>query len=292
MGKAIGGVIGAHGGVLNQALKPFGLGGGQGEYFQGQTANPELEQYSSLINGEAYDPVKGTQMATAGVQNNPLFSSLFGNKGLQSRLDTEEQDLATNGFQLNNMDRTAYGQASGDIARMFGESENQLASSLASRGLASAPSGIAGAQFSGLMGNKNEQLAKAQMQIAQNRVQSNMERLNQTRNMMSQLGQQAGQALNDQFGRQTAKGDALAQGAQLRQNQIDSTNAAQQASLEDKRGAKGLTLMDAAGRGLFSGTEKGVSSRTASAIGGPGAAGGGGGAAGGGMGGSGRVGGT
>ncbi len=159
----------------------------------------------------AENPLIGGRMATQEVQNNPILGSLFGKGGaLESSLQ-KEQELQKQGFQLQPEDHEAYGQASGNIARLFGQQENQLAQSLANRGLGAAPSGAAGASFSGLAGNKNEQLARAQMQIANQRMQNTMNRISQQQQFASQLGGQAQNAINSQRNAQLA-GAAQRQG--------------------------------------------------------------------------------
>jgi hypothetical protein len=147
------------------------------------------------------DPSTGTLAATDQVQNNPLFKSMLGKGGLNDRLDTEEQDLAKRGFSMQPEDYEAYGQASGDTARLYGQEENSLAQALASRGLSAGASGAAGVGFSGLQGNKTERLASAQRKIADDRMKTNMERLNNTRNAMMQGNKLAQSAVDDQFQR-------------------------------------------------------------------------------------------
>jgi len=110
----------------------------------------------------------------------------------------EERKLASRGYSLLPEDYEAYGEASGNIAREFGGAENSLAQALASRGLST--SGSATRAFMGSQGNKLEQLAQTQRKIADDRMKTNMARLGQTRNFMSNLmGQQQG-ALGQQQG--------------------------------------------------------------------------------------------
>jgi len=156
-------------------------------------------QGSDFASQLALDPNTALQFATDKVQNNPILGQYFGKGGALDRTNTEEQRLASQGYKLQPEDYEAYGQASGDIARQFGQQESGLAESLASRGLASGGSSVAGREYSGLQGNKNEMLAKAQTDIANKRMQNTMERLNQTRNFMSQLGQQGQNALQNQY---------------------------------------------------------------------------------------------
>jgi len=98
---------------------------------------------------------------------------------------------------LTAQDHTAYGQASGDIARMFGQHDQSLAQALSDRGLSN--SGVAGSAFSNSLGNKNEQLAGLQTQIAANREQLNQQKLNSLRQFTSQLGAQAQNAVGQQY---------------------------------------------------------------------------------------------
>lgn len=94
-------------------------------------------------------------------------------KGLQ----TEEEQLRSRGYSLNPEDFEAYGQMSDELARAFGNQEKGLSASLARQGLAAAPSGQAARLFSGLQGNKAEQLAAAQRKVANDRMAATENRL-------------------------------------------------------------------------------------------------------------------
>lgn len=150
-------------------------------------------------NSKYYNPESATQVATGQVQSNPMLSGVFGQGGTMDRTNKEEQDLASRGFSLKPEDYEAYGQASGDIARQFGQSDQSMAQALSDRGLSN--SGAAGAAFTGSQGNKMEQLAGIQRKIANDRMNMNMQRLGQTRNFLSGLNQQAGNEIGNQFGR-------------------------------------------------------------------------------------------
>ncbi len=178
---------------------------------------------SELANALATGPLTGTKFATEQVQNSPLFGQLFGQGGALSSALGKEQELQNQGFKLQPQDIEAYGQASGDIARMFGQSENNMAQSLASRGLAASPSGAAGAMFSGLQGNKNEQLAQAQTDIANKRMQNTMQRIGQQQQFAAQLGGQAQNAVQNQFNNQL-------QGVQLQKGALGQAGGLQQAT--------------------------------------------------------------
>jgi hypothetical protein len=186
----------------------------------------------------ATDPISGSRFATNEVQSNPILSQLFGKGGALENAVGKEQELQNRGFKLTDDDREAYGQASGDIARMFGESENNAAQSLAQRGLASAPSGAAGAMFSGLQGNKNEQLAKAQMSLANNRMQNTMQRIGQQQSFINSLGGQGQQAIQSQYGRQLGgaenKDNRLMKTAGLQNQQYQNELAGEQFKQDNK----------------------------------------------------------
>lgn len=159
------------------------------------------DMYHALVNGMATDPLTGTKFATEQVQNNPLLSGMFGAGGMQDRMGAEEKDLSTRGYSLKPEDYEAYGQASDNIARMFGGQEQSISQALASRGLAAGGSGGAGTAYSGMMGNKFEQLASNQRQIAQQRMEMNRQRLNDVRGTLLKTNALGESAVQDQFGR-------------------------------------------------------------------------------------------
>jgi hypothetical protein len=166
------------------------------------------------------DPTTGSLAAAEQIRSNPLLSGLFGEGGMQDQLLMEQKNLAEKGFNLTDEDRTAYGEASDNTARLYGEQEGALANALAARGLSAAPSGAAAVAYSGLAGNKNEQLAAAQRKIADDRMTNNLARLDSVRNLALKSGTLATGALQDQFGRNL-------QGAQNYNNTLkDSQNAA------------------------------------------------------------------
>lgn len=187
------------------------------------SAQENAELNRALMQEMVYDPMTGTKMATEQVQDNELLKGMFGKGGMQDRMLSEEQELASRGWSLKPEDYEAYGQASDETARMFGQEEASLANALASRGLAAAPSGAAGVGYAGLAGNKYERLAGAQRKIADDRMKMNMERLNNVRNFSMQSNRLAQAAIQDQYGRNV-------QGVQGRQQVLkDSANAGQMA---------------------------------------------------------------
>lgn len=151
----------------------------------------------------------------------------------------DEDRLAMSGkdpsYGLTEGDYAAYGQGAGNIARMFGQQEQNLAQMLADRGMAAAPSGVGVAGFSGLQGNKAEQLAKLQTDIAQQRIDKaadmvqkraslNQQLLGQTQDHMRGLGAQGQEALNkqiaNQMGARQQNEKSLADVTEQEQNQM------------------------------------------------------------------------
>lgn len=186
--------------------------GNLGKMLRGERSIEEVMTHAGGAGGGAdawlgalaANPVAGSRMATSEVQNNPLYAQMFGQGGLMSQYGDQLKQNMSQG--LTPEDKTMYGQASGDIARQFGQSENRLSQNLASRGLSN--SGAAGAMFSGLAGNQNEMLAKAQQDIMQQRFQNTMQQMGQ----MNQLAQTAGGLQQQQFGRQLAGAEHRQQG--------------------------------------------------------------------------------
>lgn len=198
-------------------------------YLQGNTGDPSEilnsdafspQQKNAAMNAIATGPMSGTKYATDQVMNNPILGGLYGQNGQLSQAEGKLTDLQNQGFELKPEDQTLYGQTAGNISRTFGQQGNQAANDLASRGLSS--SGAAGAAFSGLAGNQNEQLAQAQQQIMQQRFQNTMGQIGQYQNFVSGMGNNAQNAINQQYGRQV-------QGAG-----IQSGNASQAAGLQNQ----------------------------------------------------------
>lgn len=171
------------------------------------TANQSLRDLLAYQGDEnTLDPTKSSAYATKQVMESPLLSQLFGKDGTLSRTTAEEQNLASRGYSLQPKDYEAYGQGMGNIARNFDSAEGNLAQALAARGLSN--SGIANKSFAISQGNKLEQLGQLQRQIANDRIQTNIARLGQTRQFLNTLGAQAQNAVQDQFGRQLASENA------------------------------------------------------------------------------------
>lgn len=239
IGTVLGGIAGGLGGLF---------GGGDTPKAPDNVGYTGLNNEVSQVNQgmltdmtNAWDPTKGTQQATDQVKGNSLFSDTY-NQGMSQYGDTRAtqgqqqgimNQLQGQGYSLQPQDHEAYGQASGNIARQFGQQGTGIAQDLASRGLSAAPTGAAGAEFSGLAGNKNEMLAQAQKSIADARMNSTMQRIGQQQQFVGQLnGQAAGQ--NDSLGKQ-------AQGA------LDSQRTGNQQGVRDYTGA--LTAASNAAQG-------------------------------------------
>lgn len=285
--------------VLNKVGSIFGLGGGQGDYYiadpfksKGQESlKKELEAMDSsnvqdiirdLQSGKisladalkksgnaaevaalASSPVGAQLVASEQVRSDPLTSGFFGEDGSLSRALSEEEELASRGFSLQPEDYEAYGQASGNIARMFGKQEQSLAEALASRGLAAGGSGAGVKAMSGVMGNKFEQLGQLQRQIADDRMNKNLQRLQQTRAYLTSLGGLGQDALNSAANRNMTGANRRTNTANaLAGNELGSYSAVQsarQAEMESKTANKELGLSDALSSGIYKGVEGGTS---------------------------------
>lgn len=151
------------------------------------------------VNELFTNPLTGMRAATDQVREGALTSGMFGAGGLLEQRQASEKDLMSRGYSLQPEDHEAYGQASDNIARMFGKSENSLGQALARRGLSTGASGAAVSGFSGLQGNKLEQLAGQQRQIAQARMQSNLQRLTAMQAAVNQGQGLAQDATQQQF---------------------------------------------------------------------------------------------
>lgn len=183
-------------------------------------------QQAAMGNELATGALTGSKVAEQQLMGNETQRGLYGPEGQLGKVEGKLNSLYDQGFNLTPEDQTMYGQMSGDIARQFGQQGNQAASNLASRGLSN--SGAAGAMFSGLAGNQNEMLAKAQQSIAQQRFQNTMNQIGQYQNFVSGLGAQHENALQNQYGRQLAGAQNQRQGlqstAQLQQGQNQAQN--------------------------------------------------------------------
>lgn len=196
------------------------------------TAGLSPDERTEMGNALATGATTGSKYATEQVQNNGILGGLFGQNGQLNKAESKLDDLNNQGFELKPEDMTLYGQTSGNIARMFGQQGNQMSQDLASRGLAAAPSGSAGAMFSSLAGNQAEMLAQAQQQIMQQRFQNTQNQIQQQQNFVSQLGQQGANAINQQYGRALAGAQDQKSGLQQAAGLQNQANAgANQANL-------------------------------------------------------------
>lgn len=281
--------------ALNAVGGLFGLGGGQGDYYQAPKLESEaknrldealkmgdnaqvqklvqqigggelslaqiLQGASATGNQDAAlqnlvsSPIAGSSIASQQVMEDPLLAGLYGDNSSMSRAVGEEKRLMEQGYKLQPEDYEAYGQASGNVARTFGKQEQGLAQALASRGLSAGSSGAATSGFSNMYGNKLEQLGQMQRQIADDRMNNTRARVADARNFQVQLGSLG----------QDAQGQKFNQNQQSTQDQkaiynsdIAAYNAQQnaaQASQKSKEDNRQLGLADAVGAGIMSGTQ-------------------------------------
>ena len=294
--------------IFNAVGGLFGMGGGQGDYYQAPPLKSKGKErldtaismstqadvkdiISKLSKGEAKlsdvvaaadktgdegaalqaiasSPIGGSSLATQQVKEDAILGDLFRDGGSMDRAAAEEGNLASRGYSLQPEDYEAYGQASGNVARMFGKQEQSLGQALAARGLASGNNGTTQATFTNLMGNKAEQLGQLQRQIADDRMSKNLERLTATRNYLTGLGS-LGTAAQGQFYDQnqtSAQRDLDIYGKDI--SAYTAEQQAAQASAQSKKDNEKLGLGDAITSGLFTGVSGGVSSKIGSLFGG------------------------
>lgn len=235
------------------------------EYDRENPAHDNTDYSSILREAITTDPILAQKYGQDELQNGALTKGYFGQGGMQDQLLKEQNDLSQKGFQLTPEDHEAYGQASGDIARMFGTQEQGAAQSLADRGLAAAPSGAAGAAFSGIQGNKSEQLARAQMDIADRRMQNTQQRLQTARTQAMQLGALGQNAMSNLYnrnlaGRQQNNSEAMgASGQQMAQTQAQQNQL--NTAFEQQQETKGPSfgdIMSSIGGGVLSAATGGI----------------------------------
>lgn len=275
MGGLVGSAVGAVGGLLGGGKEG---GSDAGNLFG--TAGYEAKDLKNIIfeamrqQRDLPESIKADSNAretAKQIQENPLLAGLFGKGGLLESSTAEAQDLAKRGYQLKPEDYEAYGQASGNIARMFDKSEQSLAQALAARGL-DASSAIAGREFAGSQGNKMEQLAQLQRNIADDRMKRNMERLAQTRGFAAQLGGQAQQELQSQFGRNVEGHQQRMSGirnqAEMARNWLQSAQEQSNQQFGQQRATEGPSGLSRAFGGALLGAHAGTPGGLSSAFGG------------------------
>lgn len=279
---------------LQQMLSQYGSGqmslqtalGKAQEQAAGMQGPGQGQAMSDFTNALATGAGTGSKFAAEQIAENPMSKGLFsGPDSYQNQLMNEQRGLSEQGYGLTQGDKEAYGQAAGNIARQSGQEESQLSNALASRGLSAAPSGSALMAYSGSMGNKNERLAQAQTNIANQRMQTNMQRIAQTRQALNQTIGQGQEALQNQYGRQLAGAQNQQQNALNTGNSYQNMLNARQAqnnqgfqqvestkgpSFGDVIGGIGTGLLGAATGGLGAGLAAGIGGAVKGAIGGGG----------------------
>lgn len=222
---------------INDALSRFGSG--QMDLSQAlQAGGANQGQMQELL---ATNPMAAQRLASGQIDQDAILGRLYGS-GSDSQLSralSEEKDLSARGWSMKPEDSEAYGQASDEIARTSGAQEKMLAQAMANRGL-SASQGAMSRGFAGVTGNKFEQLAGAQRKIAQDRMQTNMQRLQNVRNLTQGLGSQAEGAISGlRASNQRGVGmqqDQRQRGYQNEANAADSINAQRRALNQQRQG--------------------------------------------------------
>lgn len=276
--------------------KALGLSGEQGAYF-GARGIPELERRAgerldyeaeptekgselqrALARGEqgagyyasanpmqiraaAEDPLAGTRMAEQEVLGSQLGGGVYGDKGLQGALAQEYSKYE--GAGLTPETQTELDQAKAQIARQYGAEEGGLAQALAGRGLAAAPSGTAAVEYTGLRGNRNEQLAKANLDAAMKKIQMKRELAGQRMQLANQAMGAKGQQFQNQLAgvgsaREAQKSDATAEAQrnQLMLQRERDIASQQQQQVESQHKYEAPTLGQAFGAGIMGAARK------------------------------------
>lgn len=156
----------------------------QDQYQQDRQKLDPAQQLIDLRNQQLTDDrgLLSQDRTNLGSWNTALQGAMNNLRGLN-----EAGTAADSMFGYQASDYDALARAQDAIARGAASQENQLAASLAQRGLGAGPSGAAAQLFSGAQGNKFEQLAASQQQIAQQRIQNAMN-LAQARSQAAQGG--------------------------------------------------------------------------------------------------------
>ena len=246
----------------------------QGYTTGGTSLSEALNQISQHPQGYARQQEFATSPLAAGrfaqeqVGMGPLTGRLFGadNSALSRALSEEQQYARPEASRLGTNEYTQYGQLAGQATRLAGQQEQALAQSLAKRGLSSAPSGAAGAAFSGLAGNKYEQLANIQQNIARQKFDDTMNRLQSARNLMTTLSGQQQNAINAQLqsqftGRQASEAARAQRMGELQASaggelgRLSQQEQQRMQEIASKQAATTPTLGEAFGRGLLGSAE-------------------------------------
>jgi Zn finger protein HypA/HybF involved in hydrogenase expression len=226
---------------LQDALKSLGGLSGQSQ----QAALGDL----------ATSAVSGNQVANQQAQQ--MYGQAFGQNGALSQAYGQLNNLNNQGYSLQPQDYDAMGQGSNNIARQYGASGQSLANSLSMRGFGAGQSGASGAAFSGLQGSQNEALGQMQQQIANNRMQQNMQRISQTQQFignMQGLNQQAtNSAFQNSLSGTQANNNMLSAAANNATSAFSAQSAADQASVTSKNENSSSGLIGALGTGLTTG---------------------------------------
>ena len=251
---------------MAQALQGYATGGTSlADALQQVTNHPQGYARQQEF---ATSPLAAGRFAQEQVGTGPLTGRLFGtgDSALSRAMSEEQQYAKPEASRLGENEYTQYGQLAGQAARLSGQQEQSLAQMLAARGLSSAPSGAAGAAFSGLAGNKFEQLAGIQQNIARQKFQDTMTRLQSARDLMTNLAGQQQNAINSQLQSQF-QGRAASEAARAQRmgelqasagGELNRLTQQQQLAMQEaasRAAATTPTLGEAFGRGLLGSAE-------------------------------------
>jgi hypothetical protein len=201
-----------------------------------QTAPGAAERYSS--DRVTQDPIGKTLFGAGGLHERTLADERAATgdaQGVQKSFgDLYNEMSSPDAFKWGENEYAQYGQNKDEIARMSAAQEQDTTQGLVNRGLGAASSGAAGVAFSGMAGNKFEQLANAQRKVSMDNVaakrdmyQSRMNTLNQAGGLAQgrmQSGRQTATNLGAQY--EDARNNVFNRGMQGRQQNVNDLQAA------------------------------------------------------------------
>ena len=171
-----------------------------------------------------------------------------------NRANAQEQNMSSRPYGLEDRDNTAFTQSAGNLARMFGASDNQMSQQLQNRGLSNSGSANRGMMTS--LGSKNEQLGKLMTSIADQSWGRQQQQLNAQRDWLGQIqGQRAGvtgQQGNYQLAGIGQKNAQAAQQGQMGMQGLNDINAQNNENMSQRMATENSGLKGAIRRGALS----------------------------------------
>ena len=171
-----------------------------------------------------------------------------------SRTADKDKEMSSKPFGLQDQDNTAFTQMGGNLARMFGASDNQLSSNLYGRGLSN--SGSANRSLMTSLGNKNEQVGSLMTNMANNSWDRQQKAMNANRDYLVSLSGQRSTNMGAQSnfmlgGTGQKNAQSLAQ-ANLGSQGLDAINAQENEKFSQRMATANGGLKGAVRRGALS----------------------------------------